>query len=227
LQVPLPQGESWKRQHRGLQAEEGVSEMNEDKEKGIKKVPIGQIGKDQKKITIADEVEIETQYHIDPPLTPRQLMECWLDPSELDLAFSKLWHLYCNSEKTRVSPAMMETLKVYLMPEAYANNIVSFKKESRSQWSKVKPKVLKRFNLTGLTFNSMSKIVHYLKISSRQPLYDQDAHSNRVRNVLRSVKIHYPQVVFEHEGCSTSGTCPIGLQEALRKLAEETQKGSR
>lgn len=87
---------------------------------------------------------------------------------------------------------------------------------------KVKTKVLKKYNLTGLGLNPQLSQVHSFSIASREPLYDVDAHPNRVRNVLRAVKVRYPNVHFEHEGCLTSGQCPIGLQTALRKLAMET-----
>jgi hypothetical protein len=188
-----------------------------------KKTPIGSIGKDARKVTIADELEITTRYHIDPSLTPSQLYECWLEPSDVDLTHEKHTLMYCAGQKSDVGLQMMDVLKnEALKPEALAKGIVVFKEEAVHRWARVKNKVLRKFNLSDLRFNSLADNVHFITISSRQPLYDQDAHPNRIRNVLRAVKVRYPHVHFEHEGCDTSGSCPIGLQEALRKLAEET-----
>jgi len=188
-----------------------------------KKTSIGNIGKESHKVTIADELEITTKYHIDPGLTPTQLYECWLDPSDKDLSESQITNMYCSGSKTRVSAQMMDILKnEALKPEALANGTVVFKSETRHSWGKVRNKVLRKFNLSDLRFSSMSDYVHFISISSSQPLYDKDAHSNRIRNVLRAVKVRYPHVHFEYEGCESSGSCPIGLGNAMRKLAEET-----
>ncbi len=190
----------------------------------IKKIPIGQIGKNQHKITIADEIELETQYHLDPPLSPKQLAECWLDPSDFLLGFSKRHVAVFPDSKEDLALATVEFLKRWLIPEGLKQ--VIFEQQSGYLWSAIKGKVLRRYNLTNLQFGTQSAAVHQIKISSRQPLYDQDAHAIRVRNVLRAVKIHYPETFFEHEGCWTSGSCPIKIQEALLKLAEETHKGA-
>jgi len=100
--------------------------------------------------------------------------------------------------------------------------VFRFVDDTHFRWGTVRQKVIRKFNLTNLIINSVQDIIRQIKISSSQPLYDQDAHANRVRNLLRAVKIQHPDVIFEHEQCLTSGTCPVGLQEVLRKLAEET-----
>jgi hypothetical protein len=191
--------------------------------KEVKKTPIGLIGKEQTKVTIADEIQLETKYHLEPPLLPKQLAECWLDPSEMAHVMSRQdWKLLVAKQTTKVPYETMETLKTWLKPEALSANIVKFEAQSSFQWSKGKPKILRKYNLTDLKINAQLKAIRSISITSTQPLYDQDAHPNRVRNVLRAVKIRHPEVSFEHEGCWTSGSCPIGLQQALRKLAEET-----
>jgi hypothetical protein len=191
-------------------------------EKKVKKTPIGQIGREERKITIADEFEVTTQYHIVSDISPRQLAESWLDPSEFDEAFNDKDIVMVANTPMRATKKQVEILKGNIKEEAFESGLIKFEVKKEFQWSKIKRKVLKKYNLSGLLFNSMADKVHSLAISSKQPLYDQDAHPNRVRNVLRSIKIHYPQILFEHEACLTSGSCPTGLQNALRKLAEET-----
>jgi len=192
------------------------------KKASIKKVPIGQIGMTKHKVTIADEIEMETKYHLEPSLSPRQLADCWLDPSERQEAADHRWLLICGGRRQTISELSIEVLKLWLNPDALKEGLISFQREEYFAWCKVKTKVLKKYNLSGLDLNPQLTQVHSFSIASREPLYDVDAHPNRVRNVLRAVKIRYPNVQFEHEGCLTSGQCPIGLQAALRKLAMET-----
>jgi hypothetical protein len=189
----------------------------------IKKTPIAQIGMTAHKVTIADEIEVETKYHLDPPLTPAQLAACWLDPSEREEPTRQRWKLICGGRRHEISVGGMEVLKFWLaQTEALNEGHVKFECDTHFGWALIKPRVLRKYNLRNLAFNSMADRVHSLSIRSREPLYDTDAHPNHVRNVLRAVKVRYPNVHFEHEGCETSGQCPIGLQDALLKLAMET-----
>jgi len=192
--------------------------------KEVKKVSIGEIGKDNRKITIADEVEIETSYHLEPALTPFQIMSGLLDPSELDMAREKRVFLKAWNCQVQIPGSIAENLKMAIKPIFLEEGSISFAERPCYAWTRGKSKIMRKFNLSGFKCSTMVDFVHNIAISSRQPLYDQDAHSNRVRNVLRALKVRYPQVHFEHEGCLTSGTCPIGLQSALRKLAEEGMK---
>jgi len=190
----------------------------------IRKVSIGEIGQGKRKITIADEVEIETSYHLEPALTPFEIMSGLLDPSELDLSKKTRTVLEAWHHQIQVPISIAENFRLAIKPEFLREGQISFAEIPRYEWATGKARILRKFNLTAFKCNTMVDYVHSIAISSRQPLYDQDAHSNRVRNVLRALKVRYPHVHFEHEGCLTSGTCPIGLQEALRKLAEEGMK---
>ena len=188
----------------------------------VRKTPIGEIGKKQRKVTIADEVEIETQYRIEPPLTAEQLARCWLDPSEYERTIRERPKAIIGSRKESLSSKSIEVLKKWVKPEAIEHGIVKFFSDDSFQWAMAKPIILRKFNLTNLTINSKQRKINQIKIKSRQPLYDEKAHERRVRNILHAVKVHYPHIYFDHEECFTSGICPVGLKETLRKLAEET-----
>lgn len=84
----------------------------------VKKTPIGQIGKNQKKLTIAEEIEHESTYRFEPSLTPEQLFSCWLDPSERTMAETKCSVLRVDKTKARIPEVAVEALRQYLVPEA-------------------------------------------------------------------------------------------------------------
>jgi len=188
----------------------------------VKKTPIGQIGNNQKKLTIAEEIEHESTYRFEPSLTPEQLFSCWLDPSERNMAESRILALIIDKAKTRISEASAETLRQYLVPEAFNSGRIKIEPQIRHEWKSSLNRVRRKFNLTKLHFSTMSNQVNELTIGSQQPLYDQDAHANRVRNVLRGIKVRYPNVVFGSPECRQALSCPIGLNDALRKVALET-----
>jgi hypothetical protein len=189
---------------------------------GVKKTPIGEIGKNQKKLTIAEEVEHESTYRFEPSLTPEQLFSCWLDPSERSMAETKCSTLRVDKTRTRIPELAVEALRQYLVPEAFSSGRIKIEITTRHEWRGCINRVKRKFNLTKIEFSTMSQQVNELTISSQQPLYDQDAHANRVRNVLRGIKVRYPNVVFGSPECKQALSCPLGLNDALRKVALET-----
>ena len=189
-------------------------------EQKIEKKSIGQLGKNQK-VTIADEVEHTSIYYFEPSFTPEQLFLCWLDPSEMHVAESNVWTLYIGKQfKFRVPAGAVEVLSTYLK-SPLESGLMRLEQEFRHSWGDAKRKVCRKFNLTKIEFNTMTPKVNELTIGSLQPLYDEDAHANRVRNVLRAIKIRHPNFVWNQPDCRTNASCPIGLEKALRKLAEE------
>lgn len=189
----------------------------------IQKKSIEQLAKNPSKVTIADEIETQSKYRIDPPLTAFQLASCLLDPSELEKGKRDDWKMLIANRKIKMAPAAKDALEMWLsQTNALKSNAVQFVNESGFSWMDIKQKILRKYNLCDLIVHSMSKQINQITIVSLSPLYDLNAHPNRVRNVLRALKLRYPHLMWEHEGCSTSGSCPIGLADALRKLANET-----
>lgn len=187
----------------------------------VNKIPIDKIRK-QNKVTIADEIEHTSTYHFEPPLKPEQLFSCFLDPSEILFTKQNIWLLYIEKQfKIRIPAGAVEILLPYLK-SALESGLMRLEKGDRNDWKGAKRKVQRKFNLTKLDFNTMAEKTNELTIGSLQPLYDENAHANRVRNVLRAIRLHIPNFKWSMPDCRTNASCPIGLENALRKLAEET-----
>lgn len=195
--------------------------------KAIKKVSIGDIGKNQPKITIADTVDFRTRYHFDPPLTPRQLVDCWLDPSDRDMANVKKWVIIGANNRAQIAIPLMKLLKTLLPKDALAKGLIQFKQVPKLGWANVKQRVLKRYNVSDIIFRSNADSVSSITIESNIPLYQkepEECHRRHIHAILRTVIICYPEVLFELEphGCYRGGQCDIKLEQLMKKLALQT-----
>lgn len=191
----------------------------------MKKTSIAELANSQHKVTIADEVKHRSQYHMEPALTPRQLASCWLDPSELELCGYRRWKMLVANNTIQLTPQAKETLEFWLsQTSAIKDKVVQFQEDGGFSWSEARPKVLKKYNLFDLRLRPMSNRVNQIIIESFQPLYDENAHANRVKNLLQTVHLHIPKILFSNEGCEQTSSCPVGLEKLLRKMAVESQR---
>ena len=191
----------------------------------IKKTPIGEIGKDVHKITVADLIDTESAYFLQPSLTPQQLARCWLDPSDTERGYTYRFIMRCAGSISKVSEPAKNVLEVYLgQTDALTNGDVRFEKIGSWQWRALNRKICKKYGVFNIEFKTENFMVTRITIEDKVPLYDMNAHEKHVRNLFSDVKRVMPHVYFEldPEGCKTGGHCSIGIKEALRKAAEET-----
>jgi len=198
--------------------------------KEIKKTSIGDIWKNQKKLTIVDTIVHESAYFLVPPLTLSQLAACWLDPSEMEGGLRYQYLVYIANEKIRLGKPAKDCLLHYLQEtDALNSHAIYFKEENRFEFGIVKPKILKKFGLRNIRYKTEDFSVSELIIESNVPLYDEHAHERHVQNLLSAIKRRHPEstAVLDIEGCRTGGKCSIGIATVLRKIAEQNSKESR
>lgn len=191
----------------------------------IKKTPIEKLGKE--KVTIADEREHRSSYYVVPPMAIKDLVSAWLDPSDLDAGYLKQCVMYFGGKKELISNSTMELLPTLIDPKYLRNGTIRFEVEQYWHFSKVKHRILRRYNLVDLVINSKANLVREFEICSNQPYYDMDAHANRVYRMMKAVHRKFDGVLLPRKGCLDSGACSPRVEQAVRKALEEAQKEAR
>lgn len=170
--------------------------------------------------------ERHTKAQITPTLTTVQLASALLNPAEIERWTGNNNRMIVDGKILGLGGTGANLLLPHLKEESIISGRIKFETNPSFQWSGAVRDIQKRFGLTGFhTIGTRTKISGII-VSSLVTISDPDEQVKKYANVIRSIKMKYPDRHFQLEECNQTMACDPKLTALLKKLLEEKQPKS-